>query len=373
MTSWLLGTKLVIILYSIFCYVLTGMTNLPLVLLLLLIYIIVSMFHIISSKESVKKTWMVLICVFLILSAFYASNLFVFLLPLNLLELFHQFGKNPLYALISTALPLFLLAGNIIPEYLLISLLSAMIYELSLKSSMRIARLAADNDFLREKNHSLYGRLHSGTEYENQVKYLSQLEERNTLAQNIHDKIGHVLAGSLIQLEAARLVIDRDQSRSKEIIINVIHVLKEGMEDIRSTLRTIKPAPEQLGINRLKAILDEHSFNSQMKTHLNYQGDLNCITHSQWRIILENVREALTNTLKYSSAGEVKINLEIMNKLIKVEIKDNGVGAISIKKGLGLEGMEERTESCGGKLILDSSDGFSVITLLPVKGAENAD
>lgn len=55
MTSWLLGTKLVIILYSIFCYVLTGMTNLPLVLLLLLIYIIVSMFHIISSKESVKK------------------------------------------------------------------------------------------------------------------------------------------------------------------------------------------------------------------------------------------------------------------------------------------------------------------------------
>ncbi|RJE47479.1 MULTISPECIES: histidine kinase [unclassified Dehalobacter] len=372
MTGWLLGTKLIIILYSIFCYILTGMANLPLVLLLLLIYVITSMLQIIFPRKSLKKFLTLLIGVFLILSIVYASELFIFLLPLNLLDLFHQYGKNPLFALIPATIPLFLLTGDMLPGYLLIVLLSTLIYMLSLKSSLRIASLTMDNDHLRGKNHSLYGRLRTGSEYETQVKYLTQLEERNALAQNIHDKIGHVLAGSLFQLEAARLVIEKDQNRSQEIIANVIHVLKEGMEDIRSTLRTIKPAPEQLGINRLKVILDEVAYNSQIKTHLNYRGDLNCITHAQWRIILENVREALTNTLKYSSADKVKINLEIMHKLIKVEIKDNGVGAVAIKKGLGLKGMEERTEVNGGKLILDGSSGFSVITLLPVKGAENA-
>ena len=85
-----------------------------------------------------------------------------------------------------------------------------------------------------------------------------------------------------------------------------------------------------------------------------------------WNIIYENASEALTNILKYSKANKAALNIEVLNKVVKFEIKDNGIGALNIVKGLGLSGMEERTQNAGGKIIVDGGDGFSVITLLPL-------
>lgn len=59
------------------------------------------------------------------------------------------------------------------------------------------------------------------------------------------------------------------------------------------------------------------------------------------------------------------------NKVIKAEIKDDGIGAFHIKKGLGLKGMEERVAGVGGKVVFDGSKGFSVITLLPIEEVGN--
>jgi signal transduction histidine kinase len=76
--------------------------------------------------------------------------------------------------------------------------------------------------------------------------------------------------------------------------------------------------------------------------------------------------EAMTNTLKYAHASDIKINIQVLNKLIKQEIKDNGVGSFNIIKGLGLKGIEERCANMGGKVIIDGSKGFSIIALLPI-------
>jgi signal transduction histidine kinase len=58
--------------------------------------------------------------------------------------------------------------------------------------------------------------------------------------------------------------------------------------------------------------------------------------------------------------------MKVLNKLIRVEVKDNGSGADKIKKGLGIIGMEERAASIHGKVIIDGTNGFSVTTLLPI-------
>jgi signal transduction histidine kinase len=230
-----------------------------------------------------------------------------------------------------------------------------------------VSKLKKVNEDLRDKIEDMAGKLNAGSEYEAQLRYLSQIEERNSIAQSIHDKVGHVLAGSIIQLEAAGMIIDRDSAKAGELIRNVTGNLKEGMESIRSTLRTIKPAPEQLGINRIKLILEEFTLNNSIETTLSFDGKLEAITHIQWRIMTDNVKEALTNALKHSSATRIEVRIEVMNKLIKLEVKDNGKGAPEIVKGMGLSGMEERTGSAGGKLIVDGTSGFSVITLLPVE------
>ena len=70
--------------------------------------------------------------------------------------------------------------------------------------------------------------------------------------------------------------------------------------------------------------------------------------------------------MKYSKATKVTINIVILNKVIKLEVKDDGVGCSTIIKGLGISGMDERVGNEGGKLIVDGSQGFSVISIIPL-------
>lgn len=307
------------------------------------------------------------------LSAAFLDPVFILLLPAGILEFTGIFTGDIRLWTGAVVLSVFVCPAGLMAEYALVGLLGLMVYILAYTAYSSAAALKEENDRLREKNDALFGRIGMGEEYENQVKYLSQLEERNNLAQKIHDRVGHTLAGSLIQLEAAAMIMESDPKKAAAILDGVINHLKDGMESIRSTLRNIKPAPEQLGINRLKVVLDEFSLKNRIKASLSCQGRLDAITNLYWKIIMDNVREALTNTLKYSSASEVTVGIEVLNRIIKVEIRDNGAGALTYKKGLGIAGMEERTESAGGKLITDGSKGFSIITLLPVSEVADGD
>lgn len=368
----MIGTRLVISLYCFIRYLQGGMESIPLVLLLLLAYISFTVVYYMFRNSVVRRLSRIVSIAILAVAAIVTEPLYLLLVSVDILELLSGFTNDWRVYIVAIAVPC-TLAGEIwLPEYVAFSLLILLIFLLATNHFQSLTALKKVNDRLREKNEELLGRLDAGSEYESQMRYLSQIEERNSIAQEIHDRVGHTLAGSIIQLEAAGLILDKDPSKAGNMVTSVTENLKEGMESIRSTLRTIKPAPEQLGINRLKLILEEFTMNNTIKTYFSYAGSLDVISHLQWKIIIDNMKESLTNTLKYSKATRINVKLEVMNKLIKVEVIDNGKGAYSIKKGMGLSGMEERTENAGGKLILDGSNGFSVIMLLPAGGANDA-
>ncbi len=97
---------------------------------------------------------------------------------------------------------------------------------------------------------------------------------------------------------------------------------------------------------------------TDIDTKLVTKGDLSLVGYKQWKIIQESLQECLTNTIKYSKATKVSIIIEELNKFIKFNIKDNGIGCINIEKGIGIRGIEERCENENGKLIIDGGDGF---------------
>lgn len=373
MENWIIGSRLVILLYCIIRYARGDMGNIPLVVLLMLAYICTSMLTYITVKQLLKRCFLLSSIIILSISAFVANQLFLLLVVVDIMELVSGFTKNWKAWLAFALVPAVLCRQDMLPEYALVSLFCLFVFLLAAKLSASLSTLKKVNERLRDKNDELSTRLDAGREYETQVRYLSQLEERNSLAQKIHDRVGHTIAGSIIQLEAAGMIIEKDRDKTREIIMTVTDNLKEGMESIRSTLRNIKPAPEQLGINRLKLMLEEFSLKNSIKTSLKYKGSLDSITHLQWEIIMDNTKEAFTNALKYSSAAYIDVKLEVMNRLIKAEVRDNGKGALLIKKGMGLTGMEERTENAGGQVIFDGSCGFSVITILPAGEVANAD
>jgi len=358
--------KFAVLSYLMTLIVVQDFENNGLIILCILLYISINMTMHIIKRARWKKFLLALSIIILIICIKLVFISFILLLPISLIEFIQLMNLNDWIYLIINGLIILTINKELIPLYVFVFIIVFFFSRLTLDDIEKLNKFTRLDDKLREENYKLNLKLNKDMEYENQLRYVSQLEERNKIAQEIHDNIGHTLSASLMQLEAANLLMERDMEKSKSIIQNTIVVLREGMENIRATLRNIKPSSEQMCINRIKLLIDNFMKNNDIVVSLVHNGDLDKISYKQWKIIHENLNECLTNILKYAKASKVNVNVNVLNKLVKVEIKDNGHGAFNISKGLGISGIEERTEGIGGKVIIDSSNGFSVILLLPI-------
>jgi len=336
------------------------------VVISLLVYVIINVSKALVSNKRYKVILIGLSIFQLLICNYFVTPIFFMLVPINFYEMFGGKIKSK-YILVILIISIFIINNSgIIGEYFGFSLFSLVAYYFTLNSEIKIETLTIKNDELKEKNYRLQSNLNNKMEYKKQIIYTSQLLERNNIAQEIHDKLGHSISGSLMQLEAARLIMDKDSNQSKAIIQNTINVLRDGMESIRFTLKNIKPKVEQLGINKIKLLVDEFKSKGKIDSNLYYSKNLEKITYVMWKVIYDNIQEVFTNIIKYSQANNVKVSVEVLSTLLKVEIKDDGIGCFRIEKGLGLSGIEERTMNINGKVIFDGSSGFSVIILLPI-------
>ena len=306
--------------------------------------------------------------ILILYSGYYINYSFVLLLPCSIYDITDRLKTKKIVFPIISILAIIMMNANkaINATYLFIIFILVIFDSIFTNYFFRVKQLIEENDILREKNNKYSREIDDLKAHEKQVQYTTQLEERNSLSQKMHDKIGHTIAASLMQLEAAKYIMKVDSDKATEMLNSSIKVLREGMDDIRITLRKIKPPTEQLGINRLKMILEECTKGTELKYMLIYTGDLDRIRYKHWSIILESIKESLTNTIKYSNATRIEVNIDVLNKVIRVFIKDNGIGIDNIKKGLGLIGMEQRCIDCGGNALFDGSDGFVVTLLLPI-------
>ncbi|WP_099224269.1 sensor histidine kinase [Listeria costaricensis] len=197
--------------------------------------------------------------------------------------------------------------------------------------------------------------------------HLLRLEERNQLSHKIHDQLGHSLTGGLLQLEAAKTLLQTDPQKAGQLLDNAIKISQEGIEQIRLTLKETKPEQESLALDRLKFQLEEFEQKASKRTMLQISGNLSRITQEIWYVISQNLTEGLTNILKYSEATNVQIGLEVFNQFIRFEIKDNGIGVRKLEKSLGLIGIEERTAALGGQTTFNHRTGFAIVMIFPIK------
>jgi len=258
------------------------------------------------------------------------------------------------------------MSKDIIMNYLALMLLLFIVYKTTTNYKTAIGELKEINKMINDRNYKLIADKNNSKEYEIQHGYVIKLEERNKIAQELHDKIGHTISASIMQLEASRLVGESNKEKAEYLVNNVIKVLREGMDSIRLTLRNLKPPQEILGINKIKLICKEFELHSKVNVNLKVKGDINLITPRYFKIIQNNLEESFTNITKYSSATEVEVNFFVYRKFLRFDIKDNGEGCDSLAKGLGLRGMEERIENAGGTINIISDNGFSIISVLPL-------
>lgn len=261
---------------------------------------------------------------------------------------------------------LFIIQIKIDMSYTLISMGiigSIFIYE-STKNESKIKIVERVNYNLREKIFNL----EENKRLENKANYQNieavKIEERNIISQKLHDKIGHVLAGSIMQLEALKIIIDKDRDKGINMLDGITNNLRYGMDDIRATLRKIKPENTEMGVNNLKSILDEFSKEFKIENRITFEGDIDEINFVYWKVILDCLKETLTNIIKHSNADLLNIDISVLNQIIRIHIKDNGSLPKDIKKGMGLLGIEERIVNVNGNVYFNNEDGFSTLIIL---------
>lgn len=214
------------------------------------------------------------------------------------------------------------------------------------------------------KFQQLENKLQGMKEYAKTVEKTAVMEERNRFALKIHDQLGHSISGSIILLEATALSLEKDPESAKKNLILVTDNLRKGVDDIRMALRQERPQRDRVGTNEIKKELERFRVTYEKDVVLETEGDLNKISMPVWRCISENLKEALTNMLKHSNGTCFTVKIHSLNKVIRVEYRDNGTCLEEIKPGIGLSAIEERTADCNGTAIFNGGPtGFRIVTI----------
>lgn len=339
--------------------------NTYMILIILLGYLCLKVTYYIFEHKNWSRV-ILLIIIGLILVSMHLYYPIIYFMMFVLLQLILRIA--PKYHYISFVCLFLVQFNHDYTSFLLISILTYMIIHMSFTSKNRMKKLILQNEQLEEGLVSLQEKKLLMSHHEIDLAHTTRLEERDVIAQKLHDELGHTLSGSTLQLEAAILVMDSNPEKSKEILKTVIAILRNGSDSIRKILKDIKPEVASINIQSIKTLASEIEEKSHIKMHLIYDSDVSAIDNRYWKIIHQNIKETMTNMMKYSKATRCTIQFEKLNKTFKVSIIDNGKGCMTIKEGLGIRGMSDRLSTVDGKLILDGSNGFSTIMLFPIGG-----
>lgn len=195
----------------------------------------------------------------------------------------------------------------------------------------------------------------------------SILEEKARLSQALHDKLGHSINGSVYQLEAVKVLMEKDREESSVMLQAVIDNLRTSMDEIRSLLRKERPEKKQLAFLQLSSLCEECRVKYGIEAEFGLNGNAEDISGSHWEILLDNCYEAVSNTLKYASCTKINIDIVVMHKLIRCTVSDNGRGCAEIQDGMGFGGMRRRIREANGFISFEGDRGFVINMLLPVE------
>ncbi len=189
------------------------------------------------------------------------------------------------------------------------------------------------------------------------------LQERNRIAREIHDSLGHSLTALNLHLEMALKLSQIQPAKSLEVLSEAKRLASTALKDVRESVSTLRSDPLQqidllVAINKLA---DEF----QLSNHVRPKCDLDLPPNLPQPIattIYRIVQEALTNISKYAQASEVIIEIQTLTTELKLQIVDNGCGFIidNNMTGFGVQGMRERVLSLHGSFeIISTPDTYS--------------
>ena len=215
-------------------------------------------------------------------------------------------------------------------------------------------------------------------EYSQKIEELATLQERNRIARDIHDSLGHALTSLNIQMQTAVKLWEKEPTLAHSFLTQAQSLGKTAMQEVRKSISTLRedPKEEQPLEARIETLADDYRRGTGLVICTNIT---RCGTVSKpiAKTIYRIVQESLTNIFKYAEATEVRIELKTTPEELSLTVEDNGKGFNPKQKhsGFGLQGMQERVVTVNGQfqLISASGKGCRIEVKIPnVKSSNNA-
>lgn len=207
---------------------------------------------------------------------------------------------------------------------------------------------------LSEKNKAL-------AEKQNSEIYAATLRERNRIAREIHDNVGHVLSRTILLTGAAR-AINKDQNLDS-LLKGLDNSLNSAMDSIRSSVHDLHDDAVNLQ-ETIKGIITDIKIEN-----VEFEYDMSEIIPREIKYcFISIVKEAISNAMKYSSATQIKIIMREHPAIYQLCIEDNGKGCADYDKnttGIGLKNMQERVNTLNGNLQINGEKGFRIFVVIP--------
>ena len=211
-------------------------------------------------------------------------------------------------------------------------------------------------DTERYRIRQLHGRINDLDEERAQATRMAHLSERTRIARDIHDNVGHLLTRAIMQIQAGRVVAQsRGDQSSEQILDDVGKTLDEAMTTIRRSVHDL----EDEGTDFASQMEDASSEASMGQLQVDLTNGIKTAPAPVCRCLASIVREALTNTVRHSSAKSAQVILRDLPAFWQMVVQDDGGIQHSqpdssrhkkpeLERGMGLADIEARARALGG-------------------------
>lgn len=205
--------------------------------------------------------------------------------------------------------------------------------------------------------------------YATQAEELAMTQERNRLAREIHDNLGHYLTIVNVQIEAAKVVMNSDPGRALDALNKAQDLAQKGLTRVRESVAALRESPvSSRPLSEAIAALVQEAQSTGIVTEFKVTGEPQALEHRGALALYRAAQEGLTNVRRHARASRVDVLLDFQPAEVRLEVRDNGVGAAETAGGFGLLGVRERMQLLGGSVEISTGvgKGFCLTASVPV-------
>jgi len=192
-----------------------------------------------------------------------------------------------------------------------------------------------------------------------EIEHLAKVAERERIARDLHDVLGHTLSVIILKSELAGKLIDHDPERAKAEIGDVEQTSRSALAEVRSTIRGYRAHSLEAELKQARSTLETAGVTVRSESQ-----EIR-LTPAQESVAALVVREAVTNVVRHAQARNCHLRLMPVNGNCRIEIHDDGRGGGAVE-GNGLRGMRERIEALGGTFERENKVGTRLRIQFPL-------